>query len=117
MPKAGNHFIMSVLDAIGCDRAEDIFNFGEGGDGVISGMIFRTLDSRSMWAVRKVDVQKQVQPSVKSHKQSHLKNRQLCNHSLVWRGKWNSQRNQLFYRIAIYMRDFFLMILKEKLFT
>ena len=41
MPKAGNHFIMSVLDAMGCDRAEDIFNFGEGGESAISGMIFR----------------------------------------------------------------------------
>ena len=36
MPKAGNHFIMSVLDAMGCDRTEDIFNFGEGSDGAIS---------------------------------------------------------------------------------
>ena len=41
MPKAGNHFIMSVLDAMGCERAEDIFNFGEGGNGAISGMIFQ----------------------------------------------------------------------------
>ena len=24
MPKAGNHFMMSVLDAMGCDRAEEI---------------------------------------------------------------------------------------------
>ena len=43
MPKAGNHFIMSVLDAMGCDRAEDIFNFGEGGDAAISGMILKKM--------------------------------------------------------------------------
>ena len=43
MPKAGNHLIMSVLDAMGCDRAEDIFNFGEGGDAAISGMILKNM--------------------------------------------------------------------------
>ena len=54
MPKAGNHFIMSVLDAMGCDRAEDIFNFGEGGDGVISGMIFQVQCGRSSESGRSV---------------------------------------------------------------
>ena len=43
MPKAGNHFIMSVLDAMGCDRAEDIFNFGEGGDAPISGKVLKNM--------------------------------------------------------------------------
>ena len=40
MPKAGNHYMMSVLDAMGCERAEDIFSYGEGGDEAISGKNF-----------------------------------------------------------------------------
>ena len=31
MPKAGNHFMMSVLDAMGCDRAEEIGQEASGG--------------------------------------------------------------------------------------
>ena len=31
MPKAGNHFMMSVLDAMGCDRAEEIGQEESGG--------------------------------------------------------------------------------------
>ena len=34
MPKAGNHFMMSVLDAMGCDRAEEL---GQEPSGGISG--------------------------------------------------------------------------------
>ena len=34
---------MAVLDAMGCDRAEDIFNFGEGGDAAISGMNLKNM--------------------------------------------------------------------------
>ena len=55
MPKAGNHFIMSVLDAMGCDRAEDIFNFGEGGDSAISGMILRKHTKSNVDGLVKVD--------------------------------------------------------------
>ena len=31
MPKAGNHFMMSVLDAMGCDRAEELGQEPSGG--------------------------------------------------------------------------------------
>ena len=42
MPKAGNHFMMSVLDAMGCDRAEEI---GQEPSGGISGT-----DSSNVWS-------------------------------------------------------------------
>lgn len=38
--------MMSVLDAMGCDRAEDIFSYGEGGDWAISGN-FSLIKTRS----------------------------------------------------------------------
>ena len=41
MPKAGNHFMMSVLDAMGCDRAEEI---GQEESGGIAGQDFKQTD-------------------------------------------------------------------------
>jgi len=50
MPKAGNHFMMSVLDAMGCDRAEEI---GQEASGGVSAKPFEC--QRSLEAYRRME--------------------------------------------------------------
>ena len=94
MPKAGNHFMMSVLDAIGCDRAEELGQEPSGGIsgldcdvGLFSGLQKLSQPSQPSTVSLTVSFVTTAAINSKSFKQSHLNVKDRLNHINGWKQK------------------------------